>query len=328
MARLIFTYTSCKYDSFTTTENYHIASNKLSNFIFKHLMRKYCSWITLCCCCTNISVITWNSRNTKHTRLFIEKVTHLRWCKTFLFSNKCNNRRVECTCTSTHHKAIERCKSHTCIYNLATINSCYRWAITKMTAYNLCILNILAKKLCTLSADISVWSSVETIAANTILFIIFVRNRIHISLRWHCWMKGCVEYSNLWQIFAKNISASNNTLNMSFIMERCKRNERFYSLDDIIIYKDRFSIKWAALNNSMTNSGNIRNILNNSVFRVKHSLYNTVKSVCVVIHRKWLVLNLKTSMWLKSKDATIWTNSLTNTLCENLFVLHIYKLEL
>ncbi len=69
-------------------------------------------------------------------------------------------------------------------------------------------------------ADKTVGGTVEAIAANLVLFIIFIRQRINVCFRRHGAVEGVVKNNNLRYAFAEHSLGCPNALQVSRIVER------------------------------------------------------------------------------------------------------------
>ena len=87
-----------------------------------------------------------------------------------------------------------------------------------MAGNHLQVLQILAHQFRAAVADIAVRGSVEAVTANRVLFIIFIRNGIHVCFWRHGGMESRIEYNNLGHRLAEHLDAGPDALDVRFIM--------------------------------------------------------------------------------------------------------------
>ena len=123
-----------------------------------------------------------------------------------------------------------------------------------MTCNNLKVLNIFAHLFSYSVRNELMRRAVETVAANSIFFIIFVRNSIHICLWRHSTVERCIKNKYLRNIRTYNFKASPVAHKMSRIVKRSKRSKFFNILNNLFCNENTLSISIAALYYSVTYS--------------------------------------------------------------------------
>ena len=76
-------------------------------------------------------------------------------------------------------------------------------------------------------------------------------------------MESVVKNNNLGKILAENLTASFDTLNVSGVMKGSKVAETADAFNNFVGYEHAFVEESAALNNSVADSGNFAQVVNN-----------------------------------------------------------------
>ena len=98
-----------------------------------------------------------------------------------------------------------------------------------MTCDNTKVRHMFTHQFSTTLCYIFMGCTMETITTDTIVFIIRIRKRIHISFFRHCLVECSIKYSNLWYV-RHNSLTSFNTLNIWWVMQWSKRCTFFQSI--------------------------------------------------------------------------------------------------
>ena len=245
--------------------------------------------------------------------------------KALFFHDKGNDGRVQRAAAGAHHKAVKRREAHGRVNDLAVTNSGNGRAVADVAGNHLDILKGLVHKMRAVCADIAVRSAVEAIAANLILFIIFIGDRIHIGLARHSGMEGGVEYNALREVLPKHLLASQNPLQFRPVVQRSERNQAFNALQYLIIHQQGFAEHRTALRHTVADCCNLGQIFNNAVLFVGQRLRHQLEGLCVVLHG-CIVLCSAAIRCLMAEASDFLPNSFTVSLCKHLFVVHINQL--
>ncbi len=103
------------------------------------------------------------------------------------------NRRVERAGARSHHKAVERCEAHRRIDTFSRMDCGAGASVAEMRGDEVQLFGFLAENAGRFGADVSVRCSVETVAADMVIFIVGIRNSVEESLARHRLVKRRVE---------------------------------------------------------------------------------------------------------------------------------------
>ena len=94
-------------------------------------------------------------------------------------------------------------------------------------------------------------------------------------------MKCCVEYEYLRYIRTYNIKASLVACNVSVSVKRCERSKLFYLIANLWCDDNRLCISVAALYDSVTDSVDFIEAVNNLMLAFTQDVLNLVKRICM-----------------------------------------------
>ena len=198
-----------------------------------------------------------------------------------------------------------------------------------MTGDDLRISEVETCELRTLCRDILMACSVEAVATDTVLVVIFVWKSIHIGVCWHCLVEGRIKHTDL-RNRRKHCTYRSDTEDVCWIMERCE-HRAFLKLRDNLVRNQLAAHEiLRSMNDTMTYSLDVLKSVEHSVFLVKKSINDSLDTNSVVCYRHFLHKFLLSGR-LMLEAAHFHSDSLDETFREqivNLFVLHIEKLIL
>ncbi len=178
-----------------------------------------------------------------------------------------------------------------------------------------------------LGLRLSVAGVVCAVASYLVLFIILPGNGENICLGGHGAVEGCIEYDDLGSVLAEGVDRCSDTLNVCRIVERCESAKLCDILYNLLIYETAFAEDSTALNNTVTDCGNLCKIVDNLALALSESLLDKCECLSVVAA---FLLYLKASAVgkLMCDKGSADSYTLAVALCKYGLIVHIDELIL
>ena len=123
-----------------------VGANKFSDTIAKYIISILSIFVSICDSSSDVTHITADSGHTLKTGFLVQHIHNTCDVKVFFLCNEFNNCRINITGTSSHNNALKWCKSHSCIYTFAVLNSTDRRSVSKMANNNFGVVFVKSKE--------------------------------------------------------------------------------------------------------------------------------------------------------------------------------------
>src|SRR5271165_3413032 len=164
--------------------------------------------------------------------------------------------RVDVTAAGAHHQSFQRRKSHGGI-NTSTIADCRCAApISKMRRNKLSLFEGLTNQFCRLQSDKMMARTVESIPADPILFVVFIRNRVVKGVVWESLMERSIEHHDL-RLIGEQFGSDANALNAGRIMKGCEICKFFDPSHDVFGNEYGLAKIFSAMNHPMSDRSDV-----------------------------------------------------------------------
>ena len=175
-------------------------------------------FVTISRCFFDYTEVVRHAGNTKYTGFFIHNSVYFFVVHTSFIHQEWNDSWVNIARTSTHDQARQWSEAHCSIDRTTTFDRCQGGTVTQVTCDNTKIGHVFTHQFSATLCNIFVGCTMETVTTDAIIFIVFVRKRIHVSFFRHCLVECSIEYSNLWYVRHDSL-ASFDTLNVWWVMQ-------------------------------------------------------------------------------------------------------------
>ena len=132
-------------------------------------------------CCRSfyqITEVTGNTGQTKHTGFFVADIDDLCSCQIFFFCDKTNDRRIHIAASGSHHQAFQGRQTHGGIHGFTVVNCGYGSTVAKMAYDNFQILSVFSKQFSDTFGNEIMAGSMEAVTTYFVFFIIFIRQTV------------------------------------------------------------------------------------------------------------------------------------------------------
>ena len=187
--------------------------------------------------------------------------------------------------------------------------------------------DILAHHFSSFFCNILVAGSVEAISTNSVLFIIFVGNRINIGFGGHGLMESGIKDTNHRCIGHQSL-AGINTGKIGGIMKRCQFHTFFQGIDYIRSDQHRGSIFFSRMNDPVADSTNFVHGSYDSMVLIHNGFQNMTDSIRMIGHGSFQLKLFLISYLLVGDDGSVQTDSFNQTFGHQAFCFHIQNLIL
>src|SRR5260370_31863419 len=168
--------------------------------------------------------------------------------------------RVDVAAAGAHHQSFQRCKSHRGI-NASTVADAPRAApIPKMCRNELSLVEWLTNQFRRLQRDKMMARTMESIPADSVLLVVFVRNRVVESIVRKSLMKRSIEHHDL-RLIREQFASNANALNARRIMKGPEICQFFDPSHDALSNEDGPAKIFTAMNHAMSDGFNIELLL-------------------------------------------------------------------
>ena len=140
-----------------------------------------------------------------------------------MLGQELDDRGVEVAGAGAHRQAVQRGEAHRGIVALAAVDRADRRAVAQMAGDQAQFLERTAEHLGGLLGNILVAGAVEAVAADLVLFIVLVGDRVHVVRLRHGLMERGIEYGDHRNVRAHNVAAGLDADQVGRIVERRKR---------------------------------------------------------------------------------------------------------
>ena len=311
----IFANTACKQKDVAAAHLGHVTTDVAFYALCKHIECVGASFVTSIASCTDVAHILLATADTNKTALLVEDIGYilhgLAFSKFLLYYIK-NCTRVNITWTATHDKAFESCETHCGVNRLSVVNCSNRSTATEVAANYLEVFPVLANHLGSLFCYKAVACSVEAVATEMILLVVFVWQTIEERLRRKCLVESGIEYNclrNIRQYFAHSV----DTCQVTGSMKRCEFHQRLNLFDYIVVNESTSLEKFATVSNAVTYSFDFLQVLDYTHFRVGESLENHSDTGCMVCN--WSLFVVLLSVVLVGEFSHFEAYSFEKTFC-------------
>ena len=137
-------------------------------------------------------------------------------------------------------------------------------------------------------------------------------------------MESVVENNNLRKLCAENLTAGFDTLNVGGIMKGSKVAKAADAFNNLVGYEHAFVEESTALNDSVTDSRDLAEVIDNLEFALCENLFNLKEGFGMVGHENLCFFLFAVSA--EADEAFCVTDSFAVAFCENRLVFHIKKL--
>ena len=288
-----------------------------------HLLNEPASLIAAVGADADLLVVAGDLGNAEHTRLLIHHLIDVVCRGDLALTHKVgDDSGVDAAASGTHHNALERSETHRGVEALAVYDSREGCAVAKVAGDDLGVL--LAEKLNCSAADEAVRGAVEAVATDLVLLVILVGNAVHICVIGHRAVEAGVKYGNLRN--AHNLLALYDTLEVRGVVKRAEVAALLDNSLNFLGNENRARELLAAVEDSVTYRTDLIDGCDNAELRVNEGVKHELERLTVSGKRGLgLVILSAGNLELESGLAAYL---LANTLCDNLFVVHIDELEL
>ena len=233
--------------------------------------------------------------------------------------------RVDRAAARTHHNALKGSDAHGCVKALAVYYCRNRRTVAEVAGNYFAVLGV-AEHFNGLFAYKAVRCAVKTVAANTVFFVVFIRQSIHVCIVGHCLMKSRIKNGNLRNPF-HNLLASLDSCKVCGVVERPELKALFNSIFNIVRHKHRTAEFFRTVQNAVTDSVDFVHRRDNAVLGVCECFDNNLNGCCMVRHfiGQSLYVFALVRRHLVSECA-FGTDLFAVTFCENALIIHINKL--
>ena len=164
----------------------------------------------------------------------------------------------------------------------------------------------------------------EAVTADAVFFKVFMWDCVQVGFFIHAHTEGGIEYSNVWFAWAY-FFASFNTHQVCRVVQRTQVEALADSSFNIVVDNDGFGELCAAVEYAVTDCVDFLNRSDNTVVFVGQGIQNQFYSYGMVWH--WGFNNIVVfARNFVGQNGTFDADSLTQTFCQNVLVLHINQL--
>ena len=189
------------------------------------------------------------------------------------------------------------------------------------------ILRLLPEKGSNRAGDIFVARPVEAVAADAVLLIVLLRQRIQIGLRGHGLMEGGIEYRHHRGVRHQS-AARKDSGQICRIVQRCKIGDLTDALDHVIIDERRLRELLAAVHDAVSHRTDLGQRLHDAALRVRDGIENQADGLLMILD---LGLRLDFPAMIADVligDGAVNADALAQALCKDAAVVGINDLKL
>ena len=162
----------------------------------EHVERELCAVVAFSRGGVEIAEVGGHAGNAQHAGLLVEDVQHLVDADAIFIHNELDDAAVQITAAGAHRQADQRGEAHGGVDALAAVDRADGAAVAHVAGDELQLLDGLAHQLRAAGGHIAVAGAVETVAADAIVLVIFIRDGVHISLAGHGLVERGVEHGD------------------------------------------------------------------------------------------------------------------------------------
>ena len=215
-----------------------------------------------------ITEIGGDTGHAQHTGALVQARHYIGHGAIILIGNKLHHACVHVPGPRAHGQARQRRQSHRGIHAAATINGGQRCAVSQMAGHNFQILYIPAQQRRCAHGYIPVRGAMEAIAAELVVFVIFIGNAVQEGMLRHGLVKCRVKHSHLRHIRPQRTAACLDANNISGVMQRGQRIALLHRLEHLVGNQHGFGKFLTAVHHPMPHGVNLAHGSNHAVLRV------------------------------------------------------------
>ena len=207
--------------------------------------------------------------NTQHTGLLVQDVDNVRRAHFLMLGQELDDSGVDVARAGAHRQTVERGEAHRSIIALAAVDRADRRTIAQMAGDQAQLLKRTAEHFGSLLGNILMAGAVEAVAADLVLLIVLVRDRVHIVRLRHSLMERSIKYGNHRYVRTHNLAAGLNTNQVGRIVQRCERYAVLDRLEHLFGDDNAVREELAAVYHAVTDCVDLAHRGDNTLFRIE-----------------------------------------------------------
>ena len=185
-----------------------------------------------------ISHVVCEARQSKESRLFVQKGIDFLDRHSFLVHEKLVDGRINITRTGTHHKPRKRGHSHRGIDRVAAFHRANGAAVSKMQSDDVDVVPFFLRQLPVAVCHIPMGGAVKSVSANLVPPIELIRDCIQIRYFRHGCVKRRIKNNDLRNAGSEQLTSRLNAFQIGRVVKRRKVDTIFNPLDHIVVNND------------------------------------------------------------------------------------------
>ena len=322
--RIVLADTAGEYNRIHAAHSSSIAADVLGQLVADHALDELIALVAFLGALLDVAVVAGYLRNAQDTGLLVHDGVDLIGSEILLLHEQRNDRGIDGTAAGTHHDAFQGSQTHGGIEALAVLNGSDGRTVAQMAGNDLQILT--AQHFSGTQGYVTVGGTVEAVAADAVLLIVLIGQRIHICVVGHGLVEAGVEHSYLGHAGHHSL-ASADTGQVVRIVERTKFAALFDGCNNIFVHDHGTGELLTTVENAMSYCGDFRQGLDHTVLGRYEGVQNQLNSLFVVSHLD-IQLVILTAVCLELEVTASDTDTVAHTLSDHLFGSHIDQLIL
>ena len=311
-------------DGIETAHLSGISADKAFDLVDKDIQCELSAFIALCSSVADVSAVAGDPAYAEEAGFFVQQIAHLVRSEVFLVGKIGDDGRIDPAGACAHDESVQRSEAHGSVEALAVFDGAEGASVSEVADDDLCAFRIDALKLEESLADETVGGSMEAIAADGVLLIVFVGDREDIALRRHGLMEGGIEHRYHRNIFSENFLTCAQSDSLRRIVERSKLSQIIDGVDDFIVDQSGYLVDLTSVENTVSDGDDLFYIVNDLSF-AGCKLGNDFKERFLVGGEGDFFDDCRAACHLMCDQAAD-ADPFTVSLCDDAFVIHFDQL--
>jgi hypothetical protein len=215
-----------------------------------------------------IAEVGADAGNSSNTALMVHNVVDILRLIAVKFRDKRDDRGIDASATRSHHDALERRQSHRSVDALSAFDGGERGTVSKMARDETMLFSLALSQFSRTARDKCVRRPVKTVTPNAVVFVVTVRESVHVRFRRHRLMESRIKYTDL-RDAGHQLLADFDAGQVSRVVERTPRIAFADGIFARLRHLCGFRKIWPSMDNAMTDRRDLIETLNDGCFRIE-----------------------------------------------------------
>ena len=260
--------------------------------------------------------------------LLVEDVQHLVDAQAVLVHDELHDAVVEIAAAGAHRQADQRGEAHGGVHALAAVDRGDGGAVAHVAGDDLELLDRLAHQLRAAGGDVAMARAVEAVAADAVVLVILIRNRVHEGLAGHGLVERGVKHGDHRHVVAHDLAAGVDAGDVRGVVQRREGGALLERLHDLVVDLHGGGELLAAVDDTVTDRVDLLHVGDHAVLGAGELVDDGGNGLGMRRHREILVKDGLSADQRAVLQMTVDADALAKALGENGFVLHVDQLIL